>query len=152
MRLDENGDAIICPRCDGDEVVRSGRIGGKQRYQCKGCSFHFIPTAARRMSSKEVEQQRAAILMYLSGAQQAEIQVLFGRSYPVIKRWLEPVKEMLEGNERLNSARRPRTVNVATIKSMRELPKQSGKRWLVIEMDEDFFNGRTVAVTKGDAD
>ncbi len=35
---------VNCPKCEGDEIIKRGKNETqpeRQRYQCKGCSFHF---------------------------------------------------------------------------------------------------------------
>ncbi|MFN8167053.1 MAG: IS1 family transposase [Bacteroidia bacterium] len=31
----------VCPRCKGEDVVKSGIVKGRQRYRCKPCNYFF---------------------------------------------------------------------------------------------------------------
>jgi hypothetical protein len=33
---------VCCKRCQGEEVVKSGRIRNKQRWLCKSCGLNFV--------------------------------------------------------------------------------------------------------------
>ncbi len=45
-----------CPNCDGEAVIKYGRIhNGKRRLQCKDCGRQFTPEAVWRKISDETK-------------------------------------------------------------------------------------------------
>ena len=46
--------AITCPRCQSNHVVKNGRIHtGQQNFKCKGCSRQFV----QNLTKKVIEQE-----------------------------------------------------------------------------------------------
>ncbi len=37
-----------CPRCWSRQVIKSGFIRDRQRYECKGCDYHFLGAETRQ--------------------------------------------------------------------------------------------------------
>lgn len=54
-----------CPRCDSDDRVKSGFDKGRQRYKCKGCSFHY--TVTHKSDVRPLATRKLALQMYLEG-------------------------------------------------------------------------------------
>jgi hypothetical protein len=50
---------VCCKRCQGEEVVKSGRIRNKQRWLCKACGLNFVEGEGRPGPSQLVLRKRA---------------------------------------------------------------------------------------------
>jgi len=145
MILNEQGDAILCHKCTSSNIIRSGMSRDKQRYQCKDCRSFFIPKIFKSERSK-LARQKAAMLVYLAGANNNDMQELFGVSYPTIKTWIEPLQRAFAKNEDLNEIRRMKETTLKIVRPLDKIP--AGKKWLMIELDEDLFNGKSVKLSE----
>ena len=54
-----------CPKCSGEEYIKSGFVNGRQRYKCKSCKFSY--TVLLKRTAKILEQKRFALALYLEG-------------------------------------------------------------------------------------
>jgi len=55
MRRCEEG--IRCPECSSENVIKDGKLGGKQRYLCKKCHRRFTPEAKHIFRPKHFKEQ-----------------------------------------------------------------------------------------------
>ena len=59
-------EALVCPHCQGAQVVRNGNASGLQRYKCRACRRTFnalstTPMARLRMKAKWLAQQEVLV-------------------------------------------------------------------------------------------
>ena len=54
---------LVCKRCEGQQFIKKGIVGGKQRYKCKECHLHFRE-GDHRTNDKTVAQKALCILLY----------------------------------------------------------------------------------------
>jgi hypothetical protein len=54
----------VCPRCQGERLVKNGSAAGKPKKQCKQCGYQFTRTTPR---GKPLAIKINAVLWYLSG-------------------------------------------------------------------------------------
>lgn len=82
-----------CPKCKSAEKVKDGTTNGRQRYQCKNCSYRF--SVERRSTEKPEEKKRLALQLYLEGmgfrAIGRVLDINFMTVYYWIKKWEESV-------------------------------------------------------------
>ena len=45
-----------CPKCQSIEVVKNGKVQGKQRYKCKSCSLQFTRLTPRGRAKTHYEK------------------------------------------------------------------------------------------------
>jgi transposase-like protein len=38
----KTGSKMICKKCQGDRIVKNGKVRNKQRYLCKECGYTFV--------------------------------------------------------------------------------------------------------------
>ncbi len=85
---------LNCPRCQGQEVVKSGRMAGRQRYKCKACHYHY--TVAQRSGTSTAAQRRLALNLYLEGLDFRSIGRLLGFSHVAVYHWIRAFGEPVE--------------------------------------------------------
>ena len=74
-----------CPKCNIDQVVKSGHACGKQRYRCKSCGFQFTRTTPR---GRPASEKATAVLLYSLGLSLHCIARIFQVSTPAVLRWV----------------------------------------------------------------
>jgi transposase-like protein len=79
-----------CLRCGGKQVIKSGFAHAQQRYECKGCHYHFITEHKRDFEEKKVR----VIRLYCSGVSFRQIGRLENISPTSVRRW---VKQYAQG-------------------------------------------------------
>jgi transposase len=80
-----------CKNCKSENVVKSGKVRGKQRYKCKECGYNFVIGDART-NEKIVTLKALCVLLYSLGkASYNMMGKLFGRKRSLIYRWIRDV-------------------------------------------------------------
>ncbi len=46
---------MLCEKCNSNEIVKNGKVRGKQRYLCKKCGYNFTEGDGRQSSSPELK-------------------------------------------------------------------------------------------------
>ncbi|OUJ72833.1 IS1/IS1595 family N-terminal zinc-binding domain-containing protein [Hymenobacter crusticola] len=76
-----------CPKCDSTEATKSGVVGGRQRYKCKNCGYHYsVDKVGREVSSYYVIK---ALQLYVEGVSYREIERLLGVSHVSVMNWVK---------------------------------------------------------------
>lgn len=76
-----------CPKCDATEATKSGVVGGRQRYKCKKCGYHFsVEKVGREINSYYVIK---ALQLYIEGVSYREIERLLGISHVSVMNWVK---------------------------------------------------------------
>jgi transposase-like protein len=83
-----------CPECKGTEHCKAGFSGGRQRYRCKSCGYHY--TVEKKSDVKSVEIRRMALEMYLEGLGFRSIGRLLHISYGTVYQWVRKWSEQVE--------------------------------------------------------
>lgn len=79
-------DNRTCPKCDSDQVVRSGIVQDRQRYRCKKCGYHFtVNKLGKRIDNYYVVK---ALQLHLEGVSLREIERLLGVSHVSVLNWV----------------------------------------------------------------
>jgi transposase-like protein len=81
---------IICPKCQGDQVVKSGVVKGRQRYNCKNCKYFF--TVFKEGKHIDPYYVIKALQLYLEGVSLREIERLIGVSHVSVMNWVKKYK------------------------------------------------------------
>ena len=66
-----------CPKCQSIEVVKNGKVQGKQRYKCKSCSLQFTRLTPR---GRPAQEKAMAVTLYTLGLSIRAIARLIGVS------------------------------------------------------------------------
>ncbi len=79
-----------CPRCQSDQIVKSGIIKNRQRYLCKGCQYHFtVNKIGKQIDTHYVIK---ALQLYLEGLSFREIERILGVSHVTVINWVKQYK------------------------------------------------------------
>ena len=99
-----------CPKCNNQNVSKSGIIKGKQRFFCKKCNYNFtVKKLGKQIDDYYVTK---ALQLYLEGLSYREIERIIGVSHVSISSWIKkynitrpphsefhPVYKVLKQNE-----------------------------------------------------
>ena len=80
-----------CPQCQSAEKVKSGIVKEKQRYKCRGCSFHY--TVEVKSTSKPKSMKKNALHLYLEGLGFRSIGRYLGVSNVSVLNWIKSFGE-----------------------------------------------------------
>ena len=75
-----------CPKCQSIEVVKNGKVQGKQRYKCKSCSLQFTRLTPR---GRPAQEKAMAITLYTLGLSIRAIARLIGVSPTAVLKWIK---------------------------------------------------------------
>lgn len=78
--------APSCPKCAHQKVIKSGVVGGRQRYQCKKCAYYF--TVSKLGKSIDPYYVVKALQLYLEGISYREIERILGISHVTVMNWV----------------------------------------------------------------
>lgn len=119
----------ICPRCHGEENVKSGIVKGKQRFRCKSCGYHH--TVGERGAGKAKKKQ--ALQLYLEGLGFRSIGRILEVSHVAAYKWIRAFGENLE------ELRSEAAIEVAEMDEMHSYigskKTTAGYGFLLIDMD-----------------
>ena len=75
-----------CPKCQSREVVKNGKVQGKQRYKCKSCSLQFTRLTPR---GRPAQGKAMAVTLYTLGLSIRAIARLIGVSPTAVLKWIK---------------------------------------------------------------
>ena len=76
-----------CPKCNNQNVSKSGIIKGKQRFFCKNCNYNFtVKKLGKQIDDYYVTK---ALQLYLEGLSYREIERIIGVSHVSISSWIK---------------------------------------------------------------
>ena len=75
-----------CPKCQSIEVVKNGKVQGKQRYKCKSCSLQFTRPTPR---GRPAQEKAMAVTLYTLGLSIRAIARLIGVSPTAVLKWIK---------------------------------------------------------------
>lgn len=86
---------LCCKKCSSVSFVRSGKVGGKQRYRCKMCGCNFTEGDGRTKTSTSIKKA-LAILLYATGRTSfRRIAKLLDVDHSLVYRWIRDAAESL---------------------------------------------------------
>jgi len=56
---------VGCKRCSSEELVKNGKVRGKQRWHCKSCQLNFVLGDERKVWREERYQRQKALAILL---------------------------------------------------------------------------------------
>jgi len=78
---------LACPKCQGNQIIKSGVINSKQRYLCKKCKYFFtVNKIGKKIDEYYVTK---ALQLYLEGLSYREIERIIGVSHVTISNWVK---------------------------------------------------------------
>lgn len=75
-----------CPKCQSIEVVKNGKVQGKQRYKWKSCSLQFTRPTPR---GRPAQEKAMAVTLYTLGLSIRAIARLIGVSPTAVLKWIK---------------------------------------------------------------
>ncbi len=75
-----------CPKCQSIEVVKNGKVQGKQRYKCESCSLQFTRLTPR---GRPAQEKAMAVTLYTLGLSIRAIARLIGVSPTAVLKWIK---------------------------------------------------------------
>ncbi|MFV5693903.1 transposase [Flavobacterium sp. LB3P122] len=78
---------LSCPKCQGNQIIKSGIINSKQRYLCKKCNYFFTVNKI----GKKIDEYYVikALQLYLEGLSFREIERIIGVSHVTVSNWVK---------------------------------------------------------------
>jgi len=80
----------ICPKCDSELIVKSGVVGGRQRFKCKKCQYYFSVNKIGKAIDKYYVVK--ALQLYIEGISYREIERILGVSHVSVMNWVKKYK------------------------------------------------------------
>ena len=78
---------LECPKCQNNNIVKSGIIKGRQRFLCKKCNYYFtVNKIGKKIDNYYVIK---ALQLYLEGLSLREIERIIGVSHVTISNWIK---------------------------------------------------------------
>lgn len=78
---------LSCPKCQNNQIVKSGVINSKQRYLCKKCRYFFtVNKIGKKIDDYYVTK---ALQLYLEGLSFREIERILGVSHVTVSNWVK---------------------------------------------------------------
>lgn len=125
-----------CARCQSDELIKSGVVGGRQRYKCKSCGYHFsVGKVGKKIDDYFVLK---ALQLYLEGVSYREIERLLGVSHVSVMNWVKQYKikrpEQTDYHPSYRILKRSELIEM-----MKDEEYMSGKGLLITEVGDKFM-------------
>ena len=81
---------LACPKCQNNQIVKSGIVKNRQRYLCKSCNYFFsVNKLGKKIDDYYVTK---ALQLYLEGLSFREIARIIGVSHVSISNWVKEFK------------------------------------------------------------
>ena len=121
-----------CKKCGSKNLVKSGKIRGKQRYECKACGCNFVIGDLREKVSPE--GKALAVLLYGRGkASYGFIAKLFNVSRTAVLKWIRSVSSRLPEPEIDDSIKEIQVDEMWHFINKKKEEYGSGEPWIVLE-------------------
>ena len=78
---------IACPKCQSQNLIKSGVIKERQRFRCKQCSYSF--TVLKEGKSIDPYYVIKALQLYIEGVTFREIERILGVSHVSVMNWVK---------------------------------------------------------------
>jgi transposase len=82
------GAAPGCKNCHSGDVVKNGKVRGRQRYTCKGCGYNFVEGDARTNEGIAATKALCVLLYSLAKGSYNMLGRIFGRDRSLVYRWI----------------------------------------------------------------
>ncbi len=78
---------ISCPKCSKEELIKSGVIKGRQRFNCKTCNYSF--TVLKQGKSIDPYYVIKSLQLYIEGISFRDIERILGISHVSVMNWVK---------------------------------------------------------------
>jgi transposase-like protein len=118
----------VCPKCQGERLVKNGSAAGKPTKRCKQCGYPFTRTTPR---GKPLVMQINTVLWYLSGMSMPRIAFLLRVSAQAVLTWIRNLaKDYDEKPEPQGERSSCNLMRCGIISGKSGVRSGSGKRWI----------------------
>ena len=76
-----------CPKCNEQNIVKSGIVNERQRFLCKDCNYYFTVKKLGKQIDDYIVTK--ALQLYLEGLSYREIERIIGVSHNTISSWIK---------------------------------------------------------------
>lgn len=77
----------VCPKCNSQQVTKSGIVNARQRFRCKKCKYHFtVNKVGKQIDNYYVTK---ALQLYIEGISYREIERILGVSHVSVMNWVK---------------------------------------------------------------
>lgn len=76
----------LCPKCQSEQIIKSGIVNQRQRYTCKNCRYNF--TVSKLGKQIDVYYVVKALQLYIEGISLREIERVLGVSHVSVSNWI----------------------------------------------------------------
>ena len=125
-----------CPRCNAENVTKSGIVNDRQRYKCKECKYNFTVAKIGKQISNYYATK--ALQLYIEGLSYREIERILGISHVTVMNLVK--RYALRRPERIES--RP-TYKVLSHKELSEFVSRRenmiGAGMIITELGDKFM-------------
>ena len=86
---------LKCKKCQCENVVKNGKVRGKQRYRCKECGYNFVEGDAR--TNEKIRAKKAiCVLQYAQGKTSYNMLAKIYHTWPsLVYRWVKEAGEQV---------------------------------------------------------
>ena len=86
---------VKCKKCKSENIVKNGKVRGKQRYLCKDCRYNFVEGDAR--TNEKIKAKKAmCVLQYGQGKASFNMLAKIYDTWPsLVYRWVKEAAEQL---------------------------------------------------------
>jgi len=79
-----------CPKCGHNQIVKAGKIWGKQRWKCKGCGYQFTRDTPR---GRPIWQKQISVFLYCHGISMNALARMFKVRTSSVLKWIRRFAE-----------------------------------------------------------
>ena len=77
-----------CKKCNASKIIKSGKVNGKQRYNCKECNYHFVEGDARTNACVTAKKALCVLFYSLGKGSFRMLAKIFGTHHSLVYRWI----------------------------------------------------------------
>jgi hypothetical protein len=126
----------ICPKCNSENIVKSGIVNKKQRYFCKSCQYNFtVPKLGKSIDPYYVIK---ALQLYIEGISCREIERILGVSHVSVMNWVKKYKITAPENYEYRPTYRILT-HTELAEFIAKAENVKGKGMLITELGDKFM-------------
>lgn len=79
-----------CPKCSHNQIVKAGKIWGKQRWKCKKCGHQFTRDTPR---GRPIWQKQISVFLYCHGVSMNALARMFKVQTSSVLKWIKKFAE-----------------------------------------------------------
>ncbi len=125
-----------CPKCQGNQITKSGVIKNKQRYLCKNCNYVF--TVFKDGKTIDPYFVIKALQLHIEGVSLREIERLIGVSHVSVMNWIKKYKIQVPEMQHYKPSYRV-FKHSELIQHLSEIEHVKGKGMIITEIGDKYM-------------